>query len=303
VAANIFHRTLVGTMQYVPQPIIWRFSQRYIAGTELDDAYQTVRELNEEGCVATVDVLGEDSTTRGQVDAALALYEEALQGIRSSSRDCNISVKLSEWGVWFVAAAGVELMQSLLSSAGEQDNFVRIDMEDSSVTSRTLDIYSELRQQFGNVGVVIQSCLKRSENDVANLLDSSSANVRLCKGIYIEPPEIAYQSADDIRSSFQALLEQLLQGNAERVAIATHDPILVAHAEETINKLGTPKDRYEFQMLLGVAGPLRRTLIEKGHPLRVYVPFGKLWFNYSMRRLRENPHIAVHIIKNLLSPN
>jgi proline dehydrogenase len=172
-------------------------------------------------------------------------------------------------------------------------------MEDSSVTSVTLDIYRDLRAHFGNVGVAIQSCLRRTEKDVYELLRGGPTNVRLCKGIYIEPEEIAYRDADDIRMSFQRLLELLLEGGVKRVGIATHDPLLVTHAEDTIGRLGVSKDRYEFQMLLGVAGRLRKQLVEKGHPLRVYVPFGELWFNYSMRRLRENPHIAGHIVRNL----
>jgi proline dehydrogenase len=192
-----------------------------------------------------------------------------------------------------------EIMRSILEHARDHGNFVRIDMEDSSVTAVTLDIYRDLRTEFGNVGVAIQSCLRRTEQDVNELLRGGPTNVRLCKGIYIEPEEIAYRDPNDIRLSYQRLLEQLLEGGAGRVGIATHDPLLVTHAEDTIRRLGVSKNRYEFQMLLGVAGRLRRQLVEKGHPLRVYVPFGELWFNYSMRRLRENPHMVGHIIRNL----
>lgn len=300
---TIFHRALVSTMQYVPQPVIWRFSQRYIAGTELDDALQTVRELNAAGCTATIDVLGEDSSDETQVVAATALYQRALEEIRSGALDCNISVKLSDLGLRFDPAYCKKATKELLVKAGECQNFVRIDMEDSSVTSQTLQIYKELRQHSDNVGVAIQSCLRRTGKDVDDLLATGPTHVRLCKGIYIEPENIAYRDADEVRQSFRSLLEQLFEGGATRVGIATHDPLLVQHAEETVGRLGVPTDRYEFQMLLGVAGRLRRALVERGHPLRVYVPFGKLWFNYSMRRLRENPHIAGHIIRNLLKPH
>ena len=296
-----FRSALVGTMSYVPRPLIWRFSKRYIAGTHLSDAYRTVRDLNTSGCSATIDVLGEDSATSEQVEAACDLYLEAIHDIQSASLDCGVSVKLSEMGLRFDDALCRQTMSKLVSAASEHRNFVRIDMEDSSVTSATLDIYRDLRQQFDNVGIVIQSCLRRSKQDVENLLSDGRTDVRLCKGIYVEPQEIAYRDADEIRNSFADLLDQLLHGGANRVAIATHDPALVAHAENTIKSMQVDKSRYEFQMLLGVAGSLRKQLIEKGHPLRVYVPFGELWFNYSMRRLRENPQIAGHIIKNLFS--
>jgi proline dehydrogenase len=173
-------------------------------------------------------------------------------------------------------------------------------MEDSSVTAVTLDIYQQLRQQFDNVGIVIQSCLRRSHGDVVELMHEGATDVRLCKGIYIEPEDIAYTDADDIRDSFNSLLRSLLQGGA-RVGIATHDPKLVTYAEAALQDLGIDKRQYEFQMLLGVAGTLRRRLVQDDHPLRVYVPFGELWYNYSIRRLRENPNIAGHIVRNLFS--
>jgi proline dehydrogenase len=178
---------------------------------------------------------------------------------------------------------------------------VRIDMEDSSVTSITLDLYRRLREEHDNVGAVIQACLRRSSEDLGQLLGDGLANVRLCKGIYIEPEEIAWTDADDIRHSYKALLEQLFEGGATRVGIATHDPHLVDHAEALIERLGINESRYEFQMLLGVAEPLRDRLVASGHRVRVYVPFGERWHPYSMRRLRENPAIAGHIVRNLFA--
>ena len=299
--ANLFHKALIGTMPHMPRSLIWRFSQRYIAGTQLQDAYKTVAEMNAMGCSATVDVVGEDSTNEKQVVAAVDLYLKAIRGIQAESLDCWVSVKLSEMGLRFDVGRCKEAMLVLLSAAREHGLFVRIDMEDSSVTEVTLDIYRDLRKHFDNVGVVIQSCLRRSEQDIADLMSTGPTDVRLCKGIYIEPEEIAFRDADEIRDSFSELLEQLFVGGATRVGIATHDPILVSRAEESISKLGIDKGRYEFQMLLGVAGTLRRKLVAKGHPLRVYVPFGELWYDYSIRRLRENPNIAGHIIRNLFS--
>jgi proline dehydrogenase len=288
-------------MPYVPRSLIWQFSKRYVAGTHLQDACRTVGEMNAAGCSATIDVLGEDNTDEEQVATAVHLYLSAIRDVHSESLDCGVSVKLSEMGLRFDVERAKEAMRTLLSSARDHNTFVRIDMEDSSVTSVTLDIYREFREQFDNLGVAIQSCLRRSEQDIADLLSSGPTDVRLCKGIYIEPEEIAYCDPGEIRDSFSELLEQLFEHGARRVGIATHDPILVARAEESIRKLGVSKDRYEFQMLLGVAGALRSELVAKGHSLRVYVPFGERWYDYSVRRLRENPHIAGHIIRNLFS--
>ena len=301
MSASLFHHALIGAMPYLPRSLIWRVSRRYIAGTHLHDACRRVQELNESKCTATIDVLGEDSTSEEQVRAAVETYLTAIRDIDTHSLDCGVSVKLSELGLRFDVAGCKEAIHALVTCAADHGSFLRIDMEDSSVTTVTLEIYRELRQQFDNVGIVIQSCLRRSEQDVAELLHEGPTNVRICKGIYVEPKDIAFTDADEIRSSFNNLLEQLFDGGATRVGIATHDPALVAYAEDMIEKMGVDKDRYEFQMLLGVAGTLRRKLVAKGHPLRVYVPFGELWYAYSMRRLRENPNIVGHIVGNLFS--
>ncbi len=300
--ANPLHKLMIGAMPLMPRALTWRFSRRYIAGTHLDDAYRAVRELNEVGCTGTIDVLGEDITNQDQVNTALQLYRETLDGIQDNALQCGISVKLSELGLRFDVDGCESAMRALMSSARQHENFVRIDMEDSSVTSVTLDIYRELRRDFDQVGAVIQSCLHRSAQDVADLMAEGPTDIRLCKGIYIEPEDIAFTDADDIRDSFSELLDQLLEGGA-RVGIATHDPVLVERAEASIKRLGIEKDQYEFQMLLGVTERLRKRLVADGHSLRVYVPFGELWYQYSMRRLRENPNIAGHIIKNLFVRN
>jgi proline dehydrogenase len=301
MAVALVNRAIAAAMPLVPRPLVWRFSRRYIAGVDLEDAYRAVRELNASDCSATIDVLGEDSTNADDVQSAVELYLQAIRDIHAKSLRCGISVKLSELGLRFDADSCRQAIRTLIASAAEHDRFVRIDMEDSSVTSVTLDIYREMRREFENVGIVIQSCLRRSEQDIADLIDAGAADVRLCKGIYIEPEAIAFVDPDEIRRSFNNLLEKLFEGGARRVAIATHDPLLVDHAEAVIEELGVDRDRYEFQMLLGVAGTLRRDLVGRGHPLRVYVPFGDRWYAYSMRRLRENPNIAGHVVSNLLS--
>ena len=301
MSVGLFNRAIAAAMPLVPRPLVWRFSRRYIAGAGLEDAFRTASELNEAGCTATIDVLGEDSTDVGEVRSAVDLYLQAIRGIHERSLRCGISVKLSELGLRFDVEQCRDAIRTLIASAAEHDRFVRIDMEDSSVTSVTLDTYRSMRQAFANVGIVIQSCLRRSAQDIAELMQEGPTDVRLCKGIYIEPEQVAFTDPDEIRSSFNSLLEQLFDGGAQRVAIATHDPLLVEHAEGLIAKMAMGKDRYEFQMLLGVAGTLREQLVARGHPMRVYVPFGDRWYAYSLRRLRENPNIAGHVVSNLLS--
>ena len=300
MTGNLFHKSIIGTMAYLPKGLVWRFSQRYIAGTRLEDAYRVTRELNSLGCTGTIDVLGEDITKAKQVQAALRLYREALDGIRDNGLDCGISVKLSELGLRFDEPGCRAAMHELLESTRDHNNFVRIDMEDSSVTDVTLDIYREMRRDYERVGAVIQSCLRRSKQDVIDLMDEGTTDIRLCKGIYIEPEEIAFTDYQENRDSFSEILDCLLEGGA-RVGIATHDTVLIERALASLERYGVSKDQYEFQMLLGVTERLRSRLVADGHPLRVYVPFGELWYKYSLRRLRENPGIAGHIIKNLFS--
>ena len=301
MSVNLFHRLLIAPIPYLPRALVWQLSRRYISGTDLDSAYEVVRKLNTAACSATVDVLGEDSTKIEEVELARDLYLSALDGIRDNDLDCNISIKLSDMGLRFDRELCFDAMSTLITRASERNIFVRIDMEDSSVTDVTLQLYKRLREHFDGVGTVIQSCMRRSTADVADLLESGPTHIRLCKGIYLEPEDIAYTAAEEIRQSYRELLQQLFEGGARKVGIATHDPQLVEFAEGLIERLQIDPSRYEFQMLLGVAENMRASLVRKGHPLRVYVPFGERWFPYSVRRLRENPRIAVHIVRNLFS--
>lgn len=301
MSVNLFHRLLIAPLPYMPKSVVWQLSRRYIAGTDLDSAFESVGNLNAAGCSATLDVLGEDSTGPAEVEQARDLYLFALDGINDKKLDCNISIKLSDMGLRFDQELCFDAMTTLIDKAGELGIFVRIDMEDSTATSITLNLYRRLRERFDNVGTVIQSCLRRSATDVGELLTTGQTHIRLCKGIYVEPESIAFTDAREIRRSYCALLEQLFDGGAVKVGIATHDPELVKFAEHLIDRQHIDKSRYEFQMLLGVAENMRAGLVTKGHPLRVYVPFGERWFAYSVRRLRENPEIAGHIVRNLLT--
>ncbi len=301
MSVNFLHQLLIAPIPYLPKSLVWTLSRRYIAGTDLASAFDVVRTLNNAGCCATVDVLGEDSTTREEVEQARDLYLAAIAGIDRKKLDCNVSVKLSDFGLRMDAEYCYAAIRELARRAKEQRNFVRIDMEDSSVTDVTLNIYQRLRNDFENVGTVIQACMRRSPDDVKHLLDTGPTHIRLCKGIYLEAEEIAFTAADDIRVAYGVLLEQLFVGGAVKVGIATHDPHLVEQAKGLIERLQIDRSRYEFQMLLGVAENMRASLVGDGHPLRVYVPFGERWFAYSVRRLRENPEIAGHIVRNLFT--
>ena len=192
------------------------------------------------------------------------------------------------------------LVRGLVARARELGNFVRIDMEDSPVTTKTLDLYRRLRKDgFSNCGVVIQAYLRRSRDDVAAVLPLGTS-FRLCKGIYVEPPEVAFKGREEIRANYRALLRQMLEGSALKVGIATHDPPLIEDARAYLREKAIPKDKYEFQMLLGVAERIRGGLVAEGHTVRVYVPFGKEWYGYSTRRLKENPSIAGYVAKAMV---
>jgi proline dehydrogenase len=295
---SLANRLIAHALPAVPRPIIGRFSQRYIAGPTLADAIRVVRNLNQSGVMATVDVLGEHLTQISEADTALAAYLELLAAIAREKLDSNISVKLTALGLKVDEGACLQHMRRLVAAAREHHNFVRIDMEDSSCTEATLRIHQTLRREFTNVGGVIQAYLRRSRADV-QALTREQANVRLCKGIYVEPRAIAFRDREIVRQNYVELLSILLRGGSY-VGIATHDEILVWHALRLVSELGLGRDAYEFQMLLGVDDELRRILVGAGHRLRVYVPYGAQWYAYSMRRLKENPDIVGHIVKNAL---
>ena len=263
-------------------------------------ALECVGNLNDQGMSATLDVLGEDSTSREQALSGEALYQEALAEIDRQSLDANISVKLSMLALRFDEALCIEILQKLIRTAELHDSFVRIDMEDSSVTQKTLDIYRQLRKETERVGTVVQAYLRSTEEDVRALMEEGETYLRLCKGIYVEPEEIAYKGFTEVQDAFLRNLEQMFRGGIRKVGIATHDQRLVEGSIDLIQRLEIPREQYEFQMLLGVTESLRGELVSKGHPLRVYVPFGEEWYAYSSRRLRENPQIAGHVMRNML---
>lgn len=297
---SLLDRAVSLAIPAVPKPIVRHFSRRYIAGARIEDAVACVRGLAREGAMATVDILGEFirhpdealANTEAYLDLLKRIHEEGLE-------ETNISVKLSSLGLLLDQELCLKNMRRILAAVRDEGNFVRIDMEDSDCTSSTIEIYRALRSEFAShVGLVLQSRLRRTLDDVDRLSDSI-ANYRLCKGIYLEPRPIAYTDPELIRRNFVLILERMMELGCY-VGIATHDERLVWESLRLIRQRGLSRDRYEFQMLLGVDEELRRILIDAGHRLRVYVPYGEQWYAYSVRRLRENPQIAGYAFKAVL---
>jgi proline dehydrogenase len=295
---SAFDRAIVSLLPFVPKPLVWTVSKRYVAGESIDAMARTVAALNGRGMAATASVLGEHVANPAEADNAVRQFVAVLEEATRFHLNTNISVKLTQLGLQIDRDLCEENLRKILASAREHENFVRIDMEDSSCTSVTLELFRKVRRDFENVGVVIQAYLRRSYEDVVALA-AEGANVRVCKGIYIEPRAIAYKDPEIIRRNFMHLVNALLSRGCY-VGIATHDERLVWEGLRAAENLGLDKDRYEFQMLLGVDEELRRILLDAGHRLRVYVPFGPQWHAYSLRRLRENPRIARYVIEATL---
>ena len=313
---SLFDRLIVTTLPLVPKFIVGKVASRYVAGETLADAVETIQRLNGEGCMCTLDVLGEEVHDRALAQQAADQYQRVLGAIVENDLNCNISAKPTQFGLDIDESLCLEHYDALVSAAAKEDCFVRLDMEDRTTTDATLRMYRQLYDQHGlidgetqkdggrhraRVGVVFQAYMRRTLADIAGLPDEA-ANVRLCKGIYIEPREDAWKGFDTVRLNFVQALRKLLTQDVY-LGIATHDEYLICAAVGLLDELGISKDRYEFQMLLGVEPQLRRILLAGGHRLRVYVPYGKDWYLYSMRRLRENPKVAGHVARAILSGN
>jgi len=279
----------------IPKPIVGFFAKNYIAGENLEDAVRVVKDLMAQGACATIDVLGEEVTEKEHSQKVAEMYHKVVHTIHEEKLDSTVSIKLTHMGLKIDKEFCYENVATLLQEAKKYNNLITIDMEDHTCTTDTLALFQRLRKDFDNVGTVLQSYMRRTINDINNLLPLKP-NLRICKGIYNEPREIAYKDDFTINQNFTYAIEKLLSENSY-VGIATHDERLVWEAFRIIDKYNLNKDQYEFQMLLGVDTQLRRIILNEGHKLRVYVPFGKEWFAYSTRRLKENPHIAGHVMK------
>lgn len=298
---NLLNRLVVATIPLIPKPIVRIFASRYIAGETVSDAVQCVRQLNAEGVCATLDVLGEDVTDKDDALYSRTQSIEVLHTIAKEKLDSNLSIKLTSLGLKLGKDICTANVREILNVAKQYGMFVRFDMEDSTCTSDTIGIFQTLQKEFSNIGIVLQSYMRRSEDDTKNLMKNRT-NFRLCKGIYKERPEIAFQARREVQDNFVKLLELMLK-NKCYVGIATHDTVLIDAAYRLIKELGLKNSEYEFQMLLGVRPELRKKLVADGHKVRLYVPFGEHWYGYSTRRFKENPEIAGYVFKALFTRN
>jgi len=294
---NLLNPIIKATLPLVPKPIVRRIAKPYIAGETLPELVSVVQELNHDRFIVATSILGEFVTEVKDAEEAVQQYQEVLTEIKGLKLESNIHIKLSHFGLKLDKEVCYNNLINILKTAADCGNFVRIDMEDSTCTDDTLAIYKRAREKFENVGVVIQACMKRSNEDIDSL-KAMKANVRICKGIYIEPPEIAYNDREIVRQKYSSLLKDLL-GAGCYVGIATHDKWLVDDAFQTIEELALDHTQYEFQMLYGVDPQLRQMIRDAGHRMRVAVPFGPSWYPYSIRRLRKNPTVARYVLQAL----
>ena len=299
----MFNKLIASILPYFPKKFIWIFSRAYISGVTMADAMRVSKELNAQGVRVTLDVLGEFIKSLDEAEENKQEYLDLIEETQRNGINGNYSLKPTSFGLLIDKEVCYRLMREIVAKAASYNNFCRIDMEDSPCTDLEIELYRRLHAEFPkNVGLVIQAYLKRTYNDLENMLDMNTQEIptsyRLCKGIYIEPAEIAYKKYEEINKHYLEDLEFMFR-NRIYVGIATHDKPLIEGAYELIRKYDVPKNMYEFQMLYGVTPKLRQSIVDGGHVMRVYVPFGEKWFGYSTRRLKENPKIASHIIKAL----
>jgi len=300
----MINRLIAAVLPYMPKRLVWIFSKKYISGEYLADAIRESEKINSEGCAVTIDILGEFISRLEEAESYKIQYIEVIEQFSSRKIKGNFSVKPSMFGLLLDKEACYRIIREIVAVADKYNSFIRIDMEDSTCTNDEINIYNRLREEFPKrVGLVIQAYMRRTLDDVKNLMKSdtttSPLNFRLCKGIYIEDKSIAFKGYQEVRDHFMEDLEFMLK-NDIFVGIATHDRYLVEQSMLLIKRLNISKEKYEFQMLYGVNPKLRKSIVEKGYTMRVYLPFGTEWFNYSTRRLKENPNMVWHILKALI---
>jgi proline dehydrogenase len=296
---SVVDRIISGSLPFIPRILVERVARPYIAGETADDAMRVATTLNQEGFRTTVDLLGEHVERMEQAHHAVDIYMALLESIHGRGLDSTVSLKLTQFGLKLNSEECFLMVDPVVRRAAELNNFVRIDMEDSSCTTGTIETFRRLRQKHSNVGVAIQAYLRRTADDISALAELKP-NIRLCKGVYVESANVAFREMRLINENYVSILNRLLRAGCY-VGIATHDEQIVREAERMIRELKVPSTAYEFQMLLGVNESLRNRIRNDGHPLRVYIPFGSEWYAYSVRRLRENPRIAGYVLKAMLS--
>lgn len=297
----MFNKFIASILPYFPKKFIWIFSRSYISGETIEDALRVSRDLNTKKIKVTFDILGEFITNLDEAEANKREYLNLMDVSTKNGIDGNFSVKPTSFGLLIDKDVCHGHLREIVAKAASCNNFIRIDMEDSPCTTLEIELFRKLKTEYpANVGLVVQAYLKRTLDDIKGLADLNSESTplsfRLCKGIYIEPEAIAYKKYEEINMHYLEDLEFMFK-NKIHVGIGTHDRALVEGAFKLIEKYNVPKHLYEFQMLYGVTPGLRQEIVNKGHTMRVYVPFGEKWFGYSTRRLKENPKIASHIMK------
>jgi proline dehydrogenase len=296
---NLLNKAVVSVLPVFPKKLVKVFANKYIAGDKLEHAVTTVKSLEREGFLSTIDVLGESVSEKQTAVQCKDENIEVIDAIVEYNLPAYLSVKLTMLGLDIDYDFCYGLFEEVLAHANKKGVFIRIDMEDSSVTEKTITIFEKAKAKFDNVGIVIQAYLRRSEDDVRRLI-KIGASFRICKGIYIEPEEIAFKGKDEIRENYLKLVRIALE-NGSYVGMATHDDHLVHKCEKIVKDLKLEKDKYEFQMLLGVREQLRNQIRDAGHRVRIYVPFGQRWYEYSIRRFQENPNVAGQVIKSIFT--
>ncbi|HUK31702.1 MAG TPA: proline dehydrogenase family protein [Candidatus Acidoferrum sp.] len=273
-----------------------RMSQKFVAGEELDQAVAAARVCNADGLKVSLDLLGESVTNADQARAARDSYLHIFDRIASEKLDANVSMKLTQLGLDIDEALCQELVESIVAHASGYGNFVRVDMEGSPYTARTIELVKRVRAKTPAIGVVVQSYLRRTESDVPGLL-AVGCRLRLCKGAYKEPPDIAFPAKSDVDANYVRVMKMLLPSGIYH-GIATHDPRMIAATEQFASERGIGKNAFEFQMLYGIRTDLQRDLVKRGYNMRVYIPYGRDWFPYFMRRLAERPANMFFFVKN-----
>jgi len=299
----MFNKFIAAILPWFPKKFIWIFSRPYISGETIEDAIRASKDLNNRNIKVTLDVLGEFIKTLDEAEINKNEYLDLIDISYNSHIDGNFSLKPTSFGLLIDKVICYNHIREIIAQAASYNGFVRIDMEDSPCIDDEIELFRKLKAEFPvNVGLVLQSYLRRTLKDIEELMDlnsnSNPLNYRLCKGIYVEPETIAFKKYEEINQHYLENLEFMFR-NKIYAGIATHDKPLVEGAYQLIEKYSVPKNMYEFQMLYGVTPKLRDSIVNKGHSMRIYVPFGKQWFGYSTRRLKENPKMATHIIKAL----
>jgi len=293
------NQTLITLIKKLPEPVAYIFAKKYIAGAHLEDAVTAVKRLNAQGIVATLDVLGEAVTNKEESVRAKQRYLDTLDAINQHKLDANISIKPTHFGLTLDPEFCFQQITELLARAKQYNNFVRIDMENSATTHATIELYKRLHQTFNNVGIVAQANLKRMLTDIQSP-ELKDTNYRLCKGVYKESNDIAYNDLNLVRKNFMAIVKHLFD-HGNYVGIATQDDALINEVCKLAATDNVAKNKFEFQTLYGVREDLRDKINRDGYKVRVYIPFGTHWYPYAMRRLQESANVAWLVVTSLLA--